>query len=204
MLFPDPPDRFLMLERPDLDRLRRQAEALADFYRGQSVAVHFARPSQPPPPNFLFMRDLFFMTPEGAVLARTASLQRAGEERFTAEALAALGVPILRTPRGAAFLEGADALWLDAQTVLVGLGRRTNREGCTLLAGLLAELGVSVREIPLPEGVQTSWGWSTSLPPIWPRSVPTWLRRRCVRSWPRTASKRLSLARRPAWTTPGA
>ncbi len=148
------PDEMLMLERPDLDALRLEWQAIETFYRSQGVEVHLCRPPVPPPPNFLFMRDLFFMTPEGAVLARMAAEQRAGEERHAALGLAGLGVPVLMTPRDRATFEGADALWLNEQTVLLGLGRRTNREGCRQLAGLMVDLGVHVLPVELPPGVQ--------------------------------------------------
>lgn len=144
----------LMLARPDLDRLRRQTDGLIDLYEGQGVMVHLARPSTLPPPNFLFMRDLFWAIPEGVILARPAARQRAGEERFAAEALAMIGVPIILHPHGHATFEGADALWLDCKTVLLGKGVRTNGEGAAQLRGLLAGMGIEVVEILLPQGVQ--------------------------------------------------
>ncbi len=152
--FQGPANEFLMLARPQLDTLRSQTEALVELYEGQGVRVHLARPSALPPPNFLFMRDLFWATPEGMVLARPAASQRAGEERFAAEALAGLGVPMILHPHGTATFEGADALWLDEKTVLLGVGVRTNREGARQLASLLGSMGVGVLEVALPRGVQ--------------------------------------------------
>ena len=111
-----------------------------------------------PPPNFLFQRDLYWMTPEGAVLARMAAEQRAGEERAMAAILANLGVPILLTPRGAATFEGADALWLDRHTVLLGVGRRTNAAAVAQIGPLLASMGVSQRVGALHPGVQHTLG----------------------------------------------
>lgn len=144
----------LMLARPDLDRLRRQTDGLIDLYEGEGVTVHLARPSALPPPNFLFMRDLFWATPQGVILARPAARQRAGEERFAAEALAGIGVPIIFHPRQRATFEGADALWLDSTTVLLGVGVRTNEEGANQLAALLAGMGIEVEKTALPLGVQ--------------------------------------------------
>ena len=100
------------------------------------------------------MRDLFFATPEGVVLSRPAAIQRAGEERHVAEILAAMGVPILLSPRGKATFEGADALWLDRSTVIIGVGLRTNPEGAAQVSGLLHAMEVETVEIPMPEGVQ--------------------------------------------------
>lgn len=147
-------NEFLMLARPDLDVLRRQTGALVDFYEAQGVTVHLARPSSPPPPNFLFMRDLFWATPQGVVLARPAARQRAGEERHAAETLANLGVPMVLHPCGTATFEGADALWLDEKTVLLGVGIRTNHEAAGQLARLLGAMGILLLEATLPPGVQ--------------------------------------------------
>ncbi len=151
--FAEDPGTWLMLERPDLRTLRAQAKALGAAYAAEGVTVRWSLPSRPRP-NHLFCCDLFFMTPEGAVLARMAAEQRAGEERGVAEALATLGVPVLLTPRGRATFEGADALWLDTSTVLVGTGRRTNAEGVAQLRWLLAGMGVQVVEAELSPGVQ--------------------------------------------------
>lgn len=150
----DDVERWLMLASVDLARMRRQVEALVERYEALGVRAHLFRPASPPPPNFIFLRDLFFMTPEGAVVGRMAAEARSGEERFAARALAGLEVPILMTMRGEATFEGADALWLDEGHVLVGTGRRTNDEACRALAPLLADMGARLVPVPLPRGVQ--------------------------------------------------
>jgi len=153
LLFDGPADRYLMLARPDLPRLRCQTAALVQLYQGQGVQVHLAQAASPPP-NFLFMRDLFWATRQGVILARPAAQQRAGEERHAALALAKIGVPIIFQPRGTATFEGADALWRDEHTVLLGTGLRTNREGFRQISGLLADMGIRAHEVRLPAGAQ--------------------------------------------------
>ncbi|WP_042689692.1 dimethylarginine dimethylaminohydrolase family protein [Azospirillum sp. B506] len=147
------PNDSLFLEWPDPERLRFQAVALHDFYESQGVRVRWAKATSAMP-NYLFQRDLFFMTPEGAVLARPGSDQRAGEARCAALALAGLGVPILATPRGDGLFEGADALWLDRRTVLIGIGLRTNDAGAACVGRLLRDMGIDAIPIHLPLGVQ--------------------------------------------------
>lgn len=152
--FPDPPDRWLMLERVDVDAMRRETEAIAASMRAHGVHVILHRPATPPPPNFLFMRDLFLMTPAGAVVGRMGAEQRAGEERHAQLALASAGIPVVAAVHGSGTFEGADALWLDAKTVLVGVGRRTNREGYAQVRRVLASQGVEALAVTLPKGVQ--------------------------------------------------
>lgn len=144
---------FLFLEWPDPGALRRQALAIGAYYEALGVTVTWTG-AMPSAPNYLFQRDLYFMTPDGAVLSRPGSEQRAGEARVMAGALAGLGVPILGTPTGDATFEGADALWLDQGQVLLGVGHRTNRSGASYLAHLLEPFGVEVISIELPRGLQ--------------------------------------------------
>ncbi len=148
------PSDWLMTERPDLASMRQEATSIADFYASRGVSVHWLRPRQPAPPNLVFACDLFFMTPEGAVLARMAAEQRAGEERLAAEALSAAGIPILLTPTGSATFEGADAVWLAPTVVLIGVGRRTNDEGYRAVRRVLAGQGVGASAVEVPAHVQ--------------------------------------------------
>ncbi|MFE3167794.1 dimethylarginine dimethylaminohydrolase family protein [Streptomyces sp. NPDC059224] len=144
----------LMTERLDLGLLRAQAEAVADAYRRLGVRVHVVSPPPSAPPNVIFLRDLFLVTEEGAIVGRTASAQRAGEERHAAAALAELGIPVLRTLAGGATFEGADALWAAPDTVLLGCGFRTNEGGARAVTEVLDSQGVRTVRVPLGPGVQ--------------------------------------------------
>lgn len=146
------PDVVYMLEPLDATRARDQHDGIAQALQAHGVTVYYVNPSATPPPNQLFVADLMFMTPEGAIVGRPASTVRAGEERYVARRLADLGVPILKTVRGNGAFEGADALWLDARTVLLATGLRTNQEGAKQVTSVLAELGVDVIQVGLPYG----------------------------------------------------
>jgi len=98
--------------------------------------------------NMMYCRDLFLMTPWGAIVAAMANPSRRGEPAYAARTLQRLGVPILhRVGEGGRF-EGADALWLGDNRVIVGVGNRTNREGFEQIAAALSPHGVTC--IPLP------------------------------------------------------
>jgi N-dimethylarginine dimethylaminohydrolase len=147
-----------MIEPLDIARAQAQHDAMAQAYRDAGVVVHYAEPDAPPRPNQMFMADLFVMTPEGAILARPASEARAGEERVAAQRLAALGVPILRSISGRGSFEGADAIWLDPQTLLLGRGLRTNDAGAAQIESVLRDMGVSVLQVDLPFGTMHLMG----------------------------------------------
>lgn len=170
------PDAVLMLAPLDLGKAQAQHDELAQAYRDLGIEVHAIEPDQPARPNQMFAADLFFMTPEGAVLGRPASRARAGEERQVARRLAALGVPILRSLRGAATFEGADAAWLDPETVLIGRGLRTNHAGADQLRAVLREMGVTIITVDLPSGAMHLMGllrvvdWDLAI--AWPGRTP--------------------------------
>jgi N-dimethylarginine dimethylaminohydrolase len=147
-----------MLEPVDLAQAQSQHDDMADAYRRAGVSVHYVEPTATPTPNQMFIADLMFMTPEGAILARPASTVRAGEERWVARRLADMGVPIIRSVRGRGTFEGADAAWLDPQTVMLGRGLRTNDEGAAQVTASLNEMGVEVVQIDLPYGTMHMMG----------------------------------------------
>jgi N-dimethylarginine dimethylaminohydrolase len=134
-------------------RAREQHDALTDVYRTNGVAVHEVGDVARDKPNSYFCRDVFAMTPFGAILARPASAWRAGEERQAAAALARIGVPILHSVFGTGTFEGADVAVVDDTLVFVGEGQRTNREGARQVAQAFRDAGVEQVEIvQLPYG----------------------------------------------------
>jgi len=165
-----------MLAPLDLKRAQAQHDGIAQAYRAAGVEVHYVAPRDAAPPNQMFCADLMFMTPGGAVLARPASTVRAGEERRVAQRLAALGVPVLMTMQGTATFEGADAMWLDPRTALVGRGLRTNDAGIRQLAQCLAEQGAAALAVDLPYGTMHLMGMlriaDKDLAIAWPRRTP--------------------------------
>jgi len=177
----DDPEAVQMLDKVDLGRAREEHSTMVEAYRDQGVEVHFVEPEQPCQPNLMFCADLFVMTPQGAILARPASTVRAGEERQLARRLAGLGVPILKTLTGTATFEGADLMWVDAETAIVGRGLRTNDAAIAQLRTLLAELGVDLFAVDSPFGIMHFMSLlrivDRDLAICWPRRTP----HQCVR-----------------------
>jgi N-dimethylarginine dimethylaminohydrolase len=164
-----------MLAAPLPAAAREQHDRLSEAYQTAGVVVHYVDPATHPPPNQMFVADLMLMTPEGAVLGRPASVVRAGEERWVARRLAELGIPILKSIRGRGTFEGADAIWLDPQALLLGRGLRTNAEGAAQVTAVLAEMGIEVIQVDLPCGTMHLMGMlrivDRNLALAWPRRL---------------------------------
>jgi len=78
--------------------------------------------------------------------------------------------------RGTGTFEGADAAWIDPQTVLLATGLRTNAEGAAQVATTLREMGVNVLQVGLPYGAMHLMGLlrfaGRDLAIAWPGRVP--------------------------------
>jgi len=136
------PEEYRWLDIMDPDKAREQHDALAEVYRTQGASVHYVENMREDKPNAIFMRDNVLMTPEGAIVGRQAMTCRRGEERFAAEALAKLGIPIIRTISATGIFETACCLWVNTETVILGSGNRANFEGCRQVEETLNAMGV--------------------------------------------------------------
>jgi arginine deiminase len=170
------PDEIQMLEIPNVEKIQRQHDAIAQAYRKAGISVMYVKPNVTPPPNTIFVADLMFMTPEGVILARPASTVRAGEERFVARCLADIGIPIVSSIRGRGTFEGADAMWVNPNCVIVGTGQRTNQEGATQITSTLKQMEVEVIIVNLPLGAMHLMGSlrfvDENLAICWPSKTP--------------------------------
>jgi dimethylargininase len=99
-------------------------------------------------PDALYPYDPVLVGADGAVLLRPGKALRRGEPAALAPDLEAAGVPIVATVSAPALAEGGDTLWLDDETLLVGIGYRTNDEALDELRRAFP--GVEVRAFDLP------------------------------------------------------
>lgn len=133
--------RFRAAVDPEI--CRAQHDTLADYYRSHGVKVFYVDEQRADRPNAIFERDHLFMTPEGAIITRLAIPARRGEERYTAQAVAKLGIPIVKTIAGNGVFEGANAAWVDRHTVILSLSSRANRSGYEQMETELKRQGVT-------------------------------------------------------------
>lgn len=149
---------------------------MCEAYHAHGVEIHHVNPKTKAQPNQMFCADQMAMTPQGAILARPAGLVRAGEEVAVARRLADIGVPILKTLTGMATFEGADLLWLDEKTAMIGRGHRTNQAAIDQITTLLSEIGCDTIAVDLPYGTMHFMGMlriaDKDLAICWPRRTP--------------------------------
>jgi len=99
-------------------------------------------------PDAIYVYDPVLVGGEGAVLLRPGKEGRRGEPGAIADALVAADVPIAAELVSPVVAEGGDTVWLDAETLLVGIGYRTNPAAVGALESAFP--GVQVLTFDLP------------------------------------------------------
>ena len=136
-------------EPPDLDVVHAQHAGLVAALEGEGVEVHMADPLPQRFTKAVYTRDPLVSLPGGVVIGRMAPLMRRGEELSVTQAVAALGIPILRTITGSGMLEGGTFAKLTPSVAAFGTSIRCNREAADQLGEVLARMGIELLVVPM-------------------------------------------------------
>ena len=138
-------------ERPDLARVQAEYAAffatLADF----DLEIGTLPPAPETTLDSIYTHDpVAAVSRRGVILGNMGKAARRTEPDAMETYLRATGVPILGRIQAPGHVEGGDVCWLDARTVAVGEGYRTNAEGIRQLRALLDDDVDEVIPVPLP------------------------------------------------------
>jgi N-dimethylarginine dimethylaminohydrolase len=100
----------------------------------------------------VYAHDASLPTDYGLIVMRPGKPNRVSEGPHHGSFCDTLEIPTLGTIVRPGTTEAGDIVWLDANTLLIGRGYRTNAEGIQQIRDLLAPKGVEVLAAPLPYG----------------------------------------------------
>jgi dimethylargininase len=137
---------------PDFDHARADAQhrVFAGLVSASGAEIEWLPDADDGLADSVFTHDPSLMTDQGAVILRMGKRLRHPEPALHEAAYERLGIPILSRIEDPGMVEGGDCLWLDAETLAVGRGVRTNEKGILQLASILGPLGVAVTGFDLP------------------------------------------------------
>ena len=104
--------------------------------------------------NMIFSRDLAMVTREGIIISNMNFKVRKREPAKMLEFLERIHIPILSVIKGEGTFEGADALWVKEDKVLIGINNRTNKDGFAQINEILGRIGVEAIPVAVPAGIQ--------------------------------------------------
>jgi N-dimethylarginine dimethylaminohydrolase len=164
---------------PDVGLAQAEHEALCSLLEeaGAEVVVSEHDPGNP---DAIYTYDPTLVGRDGAVLLRPGKEGRRGEPEATVETLGQAGVPVVGRIELPATVEGGDTVWLDEETLLVGIGYRTNPEAVAALTGAFPGVEVIAFDLPHWNGAGEVMHLMSFISPldhdlalVYPRIAPT-------------------------------
>jgi dimethylargininase len=98
----------------------------------------------------MFTHDPSLVTDQGAIILRMGKRLRVPEGKMHEDAYKNAGIPILGRIKAPGTVEGGDCVWVDAKTLAIGRGVRSNQAGIEQMQEILKPLGVTVLGFDLP------------------------------------------------------
>lgn len=137
---------------PELDRASEQHERLVQTLESAGAEVLELPIDDTLSLDAVYAHDASFPTDHGMILMHMGKPTRRAEAEAHARWFEAHDIPVLGRIEPPGMTEGGDMVWLDAETVLIGEGYRTNAAGIEQVRELLAPFDVRVLTAPLPYG----------------------------------------------------
>ncbi|MCM2476640.1 amidinotransferase [Rhizobium sp. CG5] len=98
----------------------------------------------------MFTHDPSLMSDHGAIILRMGKPLRMDEPGLHEKAYVEAGIPILGRIEAPGTIEGGDCVWVDATTLAIGRGVRSNQAGIEQMQALLKPHGIDVLGFDLP------------------------------------------------------
>lgn len=145
-------DRAVWHYGPGFDptKAATQHAALAGLVTASGAEIEWIEDHADGLSDSVFTHDPSLMTDRGALILSMGKPLRAREPSLHEETYRRLGIPILGRVEAPGQVEGGDCVWVDARTLAIGRGVRSNQEGIQQVSNLLTPLGVSVYGFDLP------------------------------------------------------
>ncbi|MER9230598.1 arginine deiminase family protein [Mesorhizobium sp. M0622] len=134
----------------DPQKAAAQHEALARLISASGAEIEWLSDADDGLADSVFTHDPSLMTDHGAVILAMGKALRRPEPGLHEAAYGRMGIPILGRIEAPGQVEGGDCVWLDAKTLAVGRGVRTNQHGIQQLSNLLSPKGIQVYGFDLP------------------------------------------------------
>lgn len=144
------------LHAPKFAEAQSQHEALCCELREAGVEVLEMPAAVDLSLDAVYTHDASLMTDDGMILMRPGKKNRVAEATRHGAFGESLEIPIFGGIAEPGTSEAGDIVWLDAKTLLIGRGTRTNSAGIQQMRDLLGPKGVDIFSAALPYGAGPS------------------------------------------------
>ena len=134
---------------PDLNEACREYDTFAGIIASTGAAIDYLPADERTTLDSIYVRDASIASSQGLILCAMGKPQRAAEPDAMDGACTRLGLRVVGRIVPPGRIEGGDVVWLDAGTLVVGRGYRTNDAGIEQLRAIVGRT-VEVVVVPLP------------------------------------------------------
>lgn len=141
---------FTYIGCPDYAQTLCEYDAFEAVIRRYVDDVHFLPADKRTGLDSIYAHDPLQITKRGAIYFPMGKALRAGESYASQDYLQSVGVPTLGRIEAPGKMEGGDVLWIDAHTVAIGRGYRTNDAGIAQFRELTKDFIEQYIIVPMP------------------------------------------------------
>lgn len=134
----------------DPQKAAAQHERLTRLVAASGAEIEWLTDADDGLADSVFTHDPSLMTDHGAIILSMGKALRRPEPGLHEAAYTSMDIPILGRIEHPGQVEGGDCVWVDAGTLAIGRGVRTNQDGIQQLANLLSPKGIQVFGFDLP------------------------------------------------------
>lgn len=145
-------EAFNYIGCPDYEEVLKEYEVFENHIKNNVENVHYLPQDDRTGLDSIYAHDSLKVTKKGAIYFPMGKELRSKESYATEEFLKKNGVPTLGRIEAPGKMEGGDVVWIDEETVAIGLGYRTNEEGIRQFKELTKDFVKDYIIVPMPHG----------------------------------------------------
>lgn len=141
---------FNYVKEPDYSKVLKEYKVFEGIIKDHVEEVLFLPESDQVGLDSIYTHDSVKITKKGAIFFNTGKVLRQKEGKEVEALFNANGIPTLGWIKAPGKMEGGDVVWLDDETVAIGLGYRTNMEGIKQFKELTKDFIKNVIVVQMP------------------------------------------------------
>ena len=138
------------LGAPDLKESSKEFKHFTKILNSFDMKLHFIEKDELTTIDSIYAHDPLIISNSGAIICNMGKKNRIPEKVAIKNFLKSKNIPILGEITDPGKLEGGDIVWINQNTIAVGMGYRTNMDGIKQLSKLLTDIVEEIIPVPLP------------------------------------------------------
>ena len=138
------------LGAPNLKESLKEFEQFTKILNSFDIKLQFLEKDESTTIDSIYTHDPLIISNSGAIICNMGKKNRIPEKVAIKNFLKSENIPIIGEITAPGKLEGGDIVWINQNTIAIGIGYRTNMDGIKQLSKLLTNIVKEIIPVPLP------------------------------------------------------